>query len=185
MVEFLDKGRAGMASTFLVRMKVGPILVDAKGVSRLYETRVRKRDLLFLVLAAFFTLVVITVVSEPVRLVLRGFLLPFSDRTLARRACRTPGVLGGGWLASRSSLWEPVSRPNARSTAHDQPPLPHRQHHRDLPRARHRRRAREHVPRQGHGRPARDEHRASRAAHRRHPGPEPPAADAGGPGQPS
>ena len=42
MVEFLDKGRAGMASTFLVRMKVGPILVDAKGVSRLYENRVRQ-----------------------------------------------------------------------------------------------------------------------------------------------
>ena len=52
MVEFLDKGRAGMASTFLVRMKVGPILVDAKGVSRLYENRVRKRDLMLLVLAA-------------------------------------------------------------------------------------------------------------------------------------
>ena len=41
MVEFLDKGRAGMASTFLVRMKVGPILVDAKGVSRLYRSSVR------------------------------------------------------------------------------------------------------------------------------------------------
>ena len=77
MVEFLDKGRPGMASTFLVRMRVGPILVDAKGVSKLYETRVRKRDLLFLVLAAFFTLVVITIISDPVRLVLRGFLLPF------------------------------------------------------------------------------------------------------------
>ena len=49
MVEFLDKGRAGMASTFLVRMKVGPILVDAKGVSRLYHHRVRKRDLALLV----------------------------------------------------------------------------------------------------------------------------------------
>ncbi|NYO06687.1 hypothetical protein GPV74_24925, partial [Salmonella enterica subsp. enterica serovar Typhimurium] len=66
-----------MASTFLVRMRVGPILVDAKGVSKIYETRVRKRALLFLVLAALFTLVVITIISEPVRLVLRGFLLPF------------------------------------------------------------------------------------------------------------
>ncbi|MCU1351738.1 MAG: thiamine pyrophosphokinae catalytic region [Acidimicrobiales bacterium] len=77
MVEFLDKGRAGMASTFLVRMKVGPILVDAKGVSRLYENRVRKRDLLIMVLAALFTLIVITLVSAPVRLVLRGLLLSF------------------------------------------------------------------------------------------------------------
>jgi uncharacterized membrane-anchored protein len=77
MVEFLDKGRAGMASTFLVRMKVGPILVDAKGVNRLYDSRVRKRDLFFLVAAAVFTMVVITIASDPVRLVLRGFLLSF------------------------------------------------------------------------------------------------------------
>ena len=77
MVDFLDKGRAGMASTFLVRMKVGPILVDAKGVNRLYDSRVRKRDLLFLVLAAVFAMVVITLVSEPVRLVLRGLTLSF------------------------------------------------------------------------------------------------------------
>jgi uncharacterized membrane-anchored protein len=73
MVEFFDKGRAGMASTFLVRMKVGPILVDAKGVSRLYHHSVRKRDLALLVLSAVFTLVVITLISEPVRLVLRGY----------------------------------------------------------------------------------------------------------------
>ncbi len=47
MVDFLDKGRPGMASTFLVRLKVGPILMDAKGVSRIYSSRVRKRDLAF------------------------------------------------------------------------------------------------------------------------------------------
>ena len=37
LVEFLDKHRAGMASTFLTRLKVGSILVDAKGLSRLYR----------------------------------------------------------------------------------------------------------------------------------------------------
>jgi uncharacterized membrane-anchored protein len=37
LVEFLDKRRAGMASTFLTRLKVGSILVDAKGLSRLYR----------------------------------------------------------------------------------------------------------------------------------------------------
>ena len=79
MVEFLDKGRAGMASTFLVRMKVGPILVDAKGVSRLYQHRVRKGDLAMLVLSAVFTLVVITLISEPVRLVLRGYWLSLTS----------------------------------------------------------------------------------------------------------
>jgi uncharacterized membrane-anchored protein len=78
MVDFLDKGRAGMASTFLVRMKVGPILVDAKGVSRLYKQQVRKGDLALLVLSAIFTLVVITMVSEPVRLVLKTYWLTFT-----------------------------------------------------------------------------------------------------------
>jgi uncharacterized membrane-anchored protein len=79
MVEFLDKGRAGMASTFLVRMKVGPILVDAKGVSRLYRHRVRKGDLALLVLSAVFTLAVIISISEPVRLVLRGYWLTLTS----------------------------------------------------------------------------------------------------------
>ncbi|MEW5784898.1 MAG: putative cytokinetic ring protein SteA [Bacillota bacterium] len=37
--EFLEKGRKGMSSTFLVRLKVGDRLVDAKGVSRLYSSR--------------------------------------------------------------------------------------------------------------------------------------------------
>jgi uncharacterized membrane-anchored protein len=73
MVEFLDKGRAGMASTFLVRMKVGDALVDAKGVSRLYRTSVRTKDLVWMILAAVFTLAVALMLSEPVRLVLRAF----------------------------------------------------------------------------------------------------------------
>jgi uncharacterized membrane-anchored protein len=73
MVEFLDKGRAGMASTFLVRMKVGDALVDAKGVSRLYRSSVRTTDLLWMILAAAFTLAVALMLSEPVRLVLRAF----------------------------------------------------------------------------------------------------------------
>jgi uncharacterized membrane-anchored protein len=75
MVEFLDKGRAGMASTFLVRMKIGSTLVDAKGVSRLYQQSVRTRDLLLMVAAAVLTLVVVAVLSEPVRLVIRAFWL--------------------------------------------------------------------------------------------------------------
>ena len=73
MVEFLDKGRGGMASTFLVRMKIGSTLVDAKGVSRLYRTSVRTRDLVWMILAAIFTLAVAMMLSEPVRLVLRAF----------------------------------------------------------------------------------------------------------------
>jgi uncharacterized membrane-anchored protein len=72
MVDFLDKGRAGMASTMLTRMKVGPVLVDAKGVSRLYQGRVRKRDLLVLVLSALFAMAVVVAISEPIRLLIRA-----------------------------------------------------------------------------------------------------------------
>jgi len=79
MVEFLDKGRSGMASTFLVRMKVGPILVDAKGVSRLYQSRVRGIDLAFLVVAAFFTMVVVATLTEADNIFVEGVGL-FFDR---------------------------------------------------------------------------------------------------------
>jgi uncharacterized membrane-anchored protein len=53
LVEFLDKGRQGMASTFLTRLRVGGKLVDAKGVSRLYRSRISTLSLVFLVLATF------------------------------------------------------------------------------------------------------------------------------------
>lgn len=75
MAEFFDKGRAGMSSTFLVRIKVGEILVDAKGVNRLYKTQVRKRDMFALVGSAAFTIAVIGIVSEPIRLVIRSLWL--------------------------------------------------------------------------------------------------------------
>jgi uncharacterized membrane-anchored protein len=68
LIEFLDKGRKGMASTFLVRLRVGPILVDAKGVSRLYRGRVRRGDLFLLVGAAMVTMAIVISLSEPVRL---------------------------------------------------------------------------------------------------------------------
>ena len=65
MVEFLDKGRAGMASTFLTRLKVGPLLVDAKGVSRLYQARIRKRDFTLFLVAALLCFVVILLFVTP------------------------------------------------------------------------------------------------------------------------
>jgi uncharacterized membrane-anchored protein len=65
MVEFLDKGRAGMASTFLTRLKVGQLLVDAKGVSKLYGSRIRTRDLTFFLLAAMLCFVVVALAFVP------------------------------------------------------------------------------------------------------------------------
>ncbi len=79
MVEFLDKGREGMASTFLVRLKVGPILVDAKGVNRLYQSRVRRGDLLVLVAAALLAMFVIVAVAQPLHVFLRALSLSLRD----------------------------------------------------------------------------------------------------------
>ncbi|VEG26685.1 Thiamine pyrophosphokinase [Actinomyces howellii] len=58
LLEFLDKGRAGMSSTFLTRLKVGGRLIDAKGVSRLYRTRISGWQLTLLALAGLVALFV-------------------------------------------------------------------------------------------------------------------------------
>jgi uncharacterized membrane-anchored protein len=71
--EFLDKGRMGMASTFLVRLRVGEILVDAKGVSRLYRARIRLRDTMLLVGAALALVAIVIALSPPLRLELHLF----------------------------------------------------------------------------------------------------------------
>ncbi|QOR72222.1 hypothetical protein IM660_08335 [Ruania alkalisoli] len=56
LVEFLDKGRAGMASTFLTRLRVGGKLIDAKGVSRLYRHRISNWQVTALILAGLAAL---------------------------------------------------------------------------------------------------------------------------------
>ena len=58
LVEFLDKGRSGMASTFLTRLRVGGKLVDAKGVSRLYRSRISNLSLAVMLLVGLFALFV-------------------------------------------------------------------------------------------------------------------------------
>lgn len=63
VIDFLDKGRKGMASTFLVRLKVGSILVDAKGVSKLYRRKLKIKDMIKIVAAALLPLLVVIMVS--------------------------------------------------------------------------------------------------------------------------
>ncbi|HZY01252.1 MAG TPA: putative cytokinetic ring protein SteA [Dermatophilaceae bacterium] len=58
LVEFLDKGRSGMASTFLTRLRLGGKLVDAKGVSRLYRSRISNLSLAVLLSGGLFALFV-------------------------------------------------------------------------------------------------------------------------------
>ncbi len=65
LTEFLDRQRSGLASTFLTRLRVGPKLVDAKGVPHLYSGRVRPWHLLAVVLAGVLALAV-AVAATPV-----------------------------------------------------------------------------------------------------------------------
>lgn len=67
LVDFLDKGRKGMSSTFLVRLKVGNRLVDAKGVSKLYRIHPSGRHVLALALAALVAIVTIIAFSPAVQ----------------------------------------------------------------------------------------------------------------------
>jgi uncharacterized membrane-anchored protein len=71
MIDFLEKGRKGMASTFLVRLKIGAILVDAKGVSLLYRSPVKFGQILLLCLAAFIPLFIVLMQNSPSRDILR------------------------------------------------------------------------------------------------------------------
>lgn len=67
LIDFLDKDRKGMASTFLARLRVGSILVDAKGVSELYQPRVKTWHFLLIFFVALVVITLVVVLSEPVR----------------------------------------------------------------------------------------------------------------------
>jgi uncharacterized membrane-anchored protein len=56
LVDFLDKGRAGMASTFLTRLRVSDKFIDAKGVSRLYRQRISTTQVALLAVAGLVAL---------------------------------------------------------------------------------------------------------------------------------
>jgi uncharacterized membrane-anchored protein len=72
LIELMDKGRKGMASTFLVRLRVGPKLVDAKGVSSLHRGGPTGLQLGGLVLAALVAMLVVVGISEPMQLVVEA-----------------------------------------------------------------------------------------------------------------
>lgn len=67
LVDFLDKGRKGMSSTFLVRLRVGHKLVDARGVSKLYRGRAALGYVAIIALAAFVVLFVVISLSPTVQ----------------------------------------------------------------------------------------------------------------------
>ena len=67
LVDFLDKGRAGMASTFLVRLRVASRLVDARGVSALYQRTAGLSYVAYLFVAAAVPFAAIAALSPGLR----------------------------------------------------------------------------------------------------------------------
>jgi uncharacterized membrane-anchored protein len=79
MIEFLERNRAGMSSTFITRLKVGEILIDAKGVSRLASRQVGIWPLVLLALAGLGAIAVAIVASPALRHVIQYVALRLSD----------------------------------------------------------------------------------------------------------
>ncbi len=67
LIEFLERNRAGMSSTFLTRLKVGEILIDAKGVSRLVSRQVGIWPLVAFALTGLGAIVVAVLASPGLR----------------------------------------------------------------------------------------------------------------------
>jgi uncharacterized membrane-anchored protein len=64
LIEFLDRKRGGMSSTFLTRLRIGEKLVDAKGVSRLYHPSSPFGPMV-LFIATFAVMLTILVITSP------------------------------------------------------------------------------------------------------------------------
>jgi uncharacterized membrane-anchored protein len=79
LIEFLERHREGMSSTFLTRLKIGEVLVDARGVSRLFRQRVGVWPLAAFALAGI-AVVVAAVAGSPE---LREFISALVDRIRA------------------------------------------------------------------------------------------------------
>jgi uncharacterized membrane-anchored protein len=67
LMEFLDRNRKGMSSTFLTRLRIGEILVDAKGVSRLYQPRPGLTPLLVVIAAGLLAMVAVVWLTPALR----------------------------------------------------------------------------------------------------------------------
>ena len=79
LVEFLERDRDGMASTFVTRLKVGEILVDAKGVSRLVSRQVGIWPLVGFAVAGIAAIVVAVLVSPALRNVIQALTRSIAD----------------------------------------------------------------------------------------------------------
>lgn len=71
MIDFLEKGRKGMASTFLVRLKIGPKLIDAKGVNKLYKERIKPIHLFSVVISSLIPIIIVSLYSPLSKQIIR------------------------------------------------------------------------------------------------------------------
>jgi uncharacterized membrane-anchored protein len=95
LVEFLDRNREGMSSTFLTRLRIGEILVDAKGVSRLYRPRPGLTPLMVVIAAGLIALIAVVWMTPALRDVVN--LLWLKLKLLAEIAPLDPrSLLSGG-----------------------------------------------------------------------------------------
>jgi uncharacterized membrane-anchored protein len=67
LVDFLDRNRKGMSSTFLTRLRIGEILVDAKGVSRLYRPQPGLTPLFVVIAAGLIALIAVVWMTPALR----------------------------------------------------------------------------------------------------------------------
>src|SRR4029077_13875808 len=79
LIEFLERNRAGMSSTFLTRLRVGEILIDAKGVSRLASRQVGIWPLVLFSLAGLGAIAVAVAVSPALRHLIEYLALRLRD----------------------------------------------------------------------------------------------------------
>jgi uncharacterized membrane-anchored protein len=79
LIEFLERNRAGMSSTFVTRLKVGEILIDAKGVSRLASRQVGIWPLVLFTLAGLAAIAVAIVASPALRHLIEYIALRLRD----------------------------------------------------------------------------------------------------------
>jgi len=99
LVEFLDKGRAGMASTWLIRLRVGGKIVDAKGVSRLYRQRITNWQLSVLLLAGMLAVAVALATTDGGQLFYALVRARWADvwATISSWFTDPPPEAGSGW----------------------------------------------------------------------------------------
>ena len=77
MIDFLEKGRRGMASTMLIRLKVGAKLVDARGVNKLYANNLKLAYCIPILISVLIPIFAVIQIYIPLRAIIHLFQIRF------------------------------------------------------------------------------------------------------------